>query len=538
MLADIDGYFCALQPDENAPERPPSAYVLFSNSECRRRSCPITPWIMWNRQLDPFFPFCDGKCDWYLWLTLHVRPPEMREDLKGQNLTFTEIAKLVGENWQSLGQVEKEPFETQAQNAKDKYNQDLAEYKKTVDYRNYLEYLQEFKAKHSHHSQGLSQLTLASRLCSNRPVPEKEVTKRVRLTETNGGEHHTNRLSRARRAGSLISDAGGEPPVRRQRIGSTVSNGESQYSASVVSAHQLTPGDEHLVLSPGTGYFDRGMDEQSPGCYVGSPRDGSSQPASGLHTLRREPAYVDAARNEASGPPRHLPSFSDMFDGRPMSNGLNPSSVEAAGPTFGVFPRGHQTASPVPTPSLSGSDSRPPSLRKEQSSAGSISSGSSYSYPRTPIEGPLPIHALLAGGGKPMAPYEAPYNGNPALRGRSMSPDERNNQMQYSNGPERMPSDTSSNGFPMPHINGTPSPHFKFFAGSDRLHIGYYSGATPNANPPSAVSPPRSSFSGPAAETRPVLKQIQRHSGGKRPADMDGISALLQADKIVDRGAH
>lgn len=79
---------------------------------------------------------------------------EMREDLKGQNLTFTEIAKLVGEHWQGLPQAEKEPYERQAQAAKEKYNQDLAEYKKTPEYKRYTEYLQDFKAKHAANSQG------------------------------------------------------------------------------------------------------------------------------------------------------------------------------------------------------------------------------------------------------------------------------------------------------------------------------------------------------------------------------------------------
>lgn len=78
----------------------------------------------------------------------------MREDLKGQNLTFTEIAKLVGENWQGLTQAEKEPYERDAQAAKEKYNRDLAEYKKTPSYKKYLQYLQEFKAKHANNPQG------------------------------------------------------------------------------------------------------------------------------------------------------------------------------------------------------------------------------------------------------------------------------------------------------------------------------------------------------------------------------------------------
>lgn len=78
----------------------------------------------------------------------------MREELKGRNLSFTEIAKLVGENWQNLGVAEKEPFESQAQAMKDKYLSDLAEYKKTSEYRKYNAYLLEFKAKHTSPSQG------------------------------------------------------------------------------------------------------------------------------------------------------------------------------------------------------------------------------------------------------------------------------------------------------------------------------------------------------------------------------------------------
>lgn len=99
------------KPDDNAPERPPSAYVLFSN--------------------------------------------KMREDLKGRNLTFTEIAKLVGENWQSLSPLEKEPFESHALALKDTYQTNLAEYRKTPEYKKYMAYLQEFKAKHAPSSQGV-----------------------------------------------------------------------------------------------------------------------------------------------------------------------------------------------------------------------------------------------------------------------------------------------------------------------------------------------------------------------------------------------
>lgn len=98
------------KPDENAPERPPSAYVIFSN--------------------------------------------KMREDLKGRNLSFTEIAKFVGERWQNLSPSEKEHFEQQAFTAKERYVNQLMEYKKTSLFKKYSLYLAEFKARHSNQNLG------------------------------------------------------------------------------------------------------------------------------------------------------------------------------------------------------------------------------------------------------------------------------------------------------------------------------------------------------------------------------------------------
>ena len=92
------------KPDENAPQRSPSAYVLFSN--------------------------------------------KIRDDVRGQNLSFTEIAKLVGDRWQKLSPAEKDPYEAQAAAAKEKYNAELATYKKTDESKEYAQYLGDFKAKH------------------------------------------------------------------------------------------------------------------------------------------------------------------------------------------------------------------------------------------------------------------------------------------------------------------------------------------------------------------------------------------------------
>lgn len=89
--------------DGNAPEKPPSAYVMFANS--------------------------------------------VRDELKGRNLTFTQIAKLVGDRWKVLEPEKRELYEYKASAAKDKFNAEFEEYKKTDNYRDYVRYLADFKSK-------------------------------------------------------------------------------------------------------------------------------------------------------------------------------------------------------------------------------------------------------------------------------------------------------------------------------------------------------------------------------------------------------
>lgn len=265
----------------------------------------------------------------------------------------------------------------------------------------------------------------------------------MRLSDTGVGESNSilNHLSRGGRAGS-IGENSVESSARRQRIGSIVSNGESYYAPSILSASQPTPGEDFTVASPGSGYFDRRR-EHSPSLTV-SPKNNSA-PLPTL-PLRKDLMFLDGPRNEMTSLARPLPSLSDIFDGRPPPNG-GPYSADTLVPSFGMLPRGHQTSSPAPTPSISGSESRPPSLRKDQSSATSMSSGSSYnsSYPtpRTPVEGPLPIHALLSGGKQ--------FGSQDAAIYRSMSPDDRGPPVHYPL--ERPPSDPTP-GLPTPQING------------------------------------------------------------------------------------
>lgn len=73
----------------------------------------------------------------------------VREEVKPENLSFTEIARLVGERWQKLDPNQKELFESHAAALKENYNKELADYKKTDAYKEYMHYLADFKAKHA-----------------------------------------------------------------------------------------------------------------------------------------------------------------------------------------------------------------------------------------------------------------------------------------------------------------------------------------------------------------------------------------------------
>lgn len=67
-------------------------------------------------------------------------------------MSFADIAKIVGERWQVLSPASREACDKQAAAAKERYYQELAEYKKTPQYTQYQEYLADFKAKHSNPS--------------------------------------------------------------------------------------------------------------------------------------------------------------------------------------------------------------------------------------------------------------------------------------------------------------------------------------------------------------------------------------------------
>ncbi|PHH91818.1 hypothetical protein CDD83_10167 [Cordyceps sp. RAO-2017] len=310
------------KPDENAPERPPSAYVLFSN--------------------------------------------KMREDLKSHNLTFTEIAKLVGENWQSLPPAEREPYESQANAAKEKYHCSLNEYKKTPEFRKYTQYLQDFKEKQARQNKG------------------HDVSKRLKL-EPPRLRHGGSTSSGATSSGTTSSGSGGSDDrlpgneaasTRHERLRSPANVAEAQHSPT----SPTSPSPEH-------GVDDGGLSPR------GARFDGSSPPEQGHGHSRHPSSWTRRHRTASTHQHQHLPSLSDMLDNRkravdsPMMDGnAFVPSIAASGQSRLVG-----DGPPVLPPA------RVPLLHHEPSSNGTtVSRSSTGSLGRVPGEGPLPIHALLA----------------------------------------------------------------------------------------------------------------------------------------------
>jgi hypothetical protein len=72
---------------------------------------------------------------------------DVRKEAEIANLSFTQIARIVGDRWQNLTLSSKEVYENRAQREKEKYNQQLSTYKTTESYRAYQAYLADFKAQ-------------------------------------------------------------------------------------------------------------------------------------------------------------------------------------------------------------------------------------------------------------------------------------------------------------------------------------------------------------------------------------------------------
>lgn len=427
----------------------------------------------------------------------------MREDLKGRNLTFTEIAKLVGENWQNLTRIEKEPFETQAQEAKEKYNRDLTEYKKTENYRKYNEYLHEFRKRQAAQARGMVMTGIP--LCSY-PVltieSEKDVAKRLKTDSdstrgssiSGGGSGGPSGTASGAVSGSESQHGSEPPPSRQQRMGSSVSASEAQFpTVSNGVANQYQP--EDGLHSPRTITFDeRGR---------GRPRGLSSPNPNDVHNLgsKRPRPWPDGQHvpGNSSAPIGHLwlPQATDPRSG-PAPFSYSPDSLSSLTP--GYTPT---DTSGRGTKSSASSISRTPSLKTEPSSTGSMSSSSSY-FPRTPSDASLPIHALLSSKPEPSyPPQQAPVTkASPSV---------------FSSHSSRSPNDSSGNGmYTMPSSTEQRVAQPSFSPGEQTYFpLGF-------AN--------QYSYS-------PIDARLLNDAKSMSPSEpsLDGISALLKAKEIVDR---
>lgn len=335
------------KPDENAPERPPSAYVIFSN--------------------------------------------KMRDELKGRNLSFTEIAKLVGENWQNLIPGEKEPYEQQASFAKEKYNNELTEYKKTENYKEYSQYLAEFKAKHSTTQQG--KLGVIAHLQAN-PLTlcsanDSEAAKRPKL------ETHISAVSSG---SSTASQQGGDTIVGRRRVESS----GSATSQLVLAEGQTSPQVSHMPKLSVT--LGAPKPQNSPSAVSPTVLPGYRDSIFQSHQL---PTWRESQRDDTPANHQQLPRLSSVAEGHSnLSGAPDPRNLT------GSQQHAHRTSQGQNYPP-------PPPLLTSDSTASSASTGSSVFFtPRTPLEPPLerslPIPALYS-----QKSYE---NQLPPLRPPSLSP--------------------------------------------------------------------------------------------------------------------
>lgn len=345
------------KPDENAPERPMSAYVLFSN--------------------------------------------KLRESLKGdRSLTFTEIAKLVGEHWQNLSLPEREVYEGQARQSKERYYREMAVYKETPEYRKYMKYLDEFNDKQS------------------KPSQRNEDAKRARLDQHELMHDHNGSgssiVSGSTILGGSTSTASGSSSERRRDSESRESPNPRQNSVNLVfSGPESHHSSAAPIPSPASAYFE--VDMTKRGSSSGHLRQGSS---SLRGVTQMVPHQVDMPQQQQ----QHLPSLSDMLASGQRR--LDAPVIEPAG-----LPHAFTATHHRPSASQGEHALLPvsvPALHHESSSSGSsVPTVASSRASRRLSEGPLPIHALLSdqsqtphrGDEGPL--YTASYVASPVERGRS-----------------------------------------------------------------------------------------------------------------------
>lgn len=313
------------KPDQNAPERPPSAYVIFSN--------------------------------------------QVREALKGQDLSFTEIAKVVGERWQVLATDAREACERQAHTAKEKYYAALAEYKKTPQYAAYQKYLDEFKAKHTISQKGSegkrSKMEVETGLPNRRSSHEQNDQGPNRRLSTH---YETNPMASYRAESS--------PPLSSTRVASNPYLGKSTspatHSLSELNSPRIPEHYSPLSASPhsGTQVRENTFDNHSrtfpheaieahtdpslslPSSSYWHQASGSSTTPASLPYGSHFQGTIDLPSRRSYREPTRLPSFvRDDTNTSQDSSGKDPVFAPAAVLPVLTAPQAHRVL-PQPAPSI------------------------------------------------------------------------------------------------------------------------------------------------------------------------------------------
>jgi len=268
----------------------------------------------------------------------------MREDLKGRHLSFTEIAKLVGENWQNLSASEKEPYEAQAFAAKEKYNNEMVEYKKTESYGEYTLYLNEFKAKQNQHQHQAS--------VDKRPKLETELSNASSGTDNSVTNQSVTDMSKSH--------------IRGHSVGSAV----AQWAPATVS------GTANLPVGHGNVLVDKSV-KSSP--IATSPTILPGYRESLFNSSKQNLAWRDARRDvDYSSQAPKLPGIASIEERRPER-----SLASGSPANFSVVTQASHHSS--------GHGYTPPPLLTSESTSGSSGSAASSLYvnPRTPLEPPI-----------------------------------------------------------------------------------------------------------------------------------------------------
>ncbi|KAI9652495.1 MAG: hypothetical protein M1831_006764 [Alyxoria varia] len=271
------------QPDLNAPERPASAYVLFSN---------------------------------------HVR-----EEYQNVEVSFTAMAKIVGEKWQTLESEDRAKFEHRAAADKEQYRTALAEYKKTPEFAEYQEYVKVFKQRNNDGKKGRYPApkcppTLVLIRCS---APEQP--KKPKIAHSSSAETQSSNDTNIRSVPSP------------QSMTSTPSESNASYEAfpkpsfsPPATSTYATPGQGSYLSS--TSRVPSSNNVPNPSTYQSSGRSsgssGASMPDSHMRNARRAP-QPESARyapippdlsNESSRSPRPLDTPTS-----PAASAVDPSRL-------------------------------------------------------------------------------------------------------------------------------------------------------------------------------------------------------------------